>query len=146
MNFYMKFTTIYLLLVCHGAFVSSQTLDIKITNIQNRKGQLCIAVFDSQKGFSKEKVYWDTCICKRYNGNNELHILISIKPGKYGLSVLDDENGSAKMEYNFLGIPREGFGFSNYYQKGIRKPTFDDFSFCVGKNETKVLHVEMKYF
>ena len=146
MNFYLKFTTIFLLLVYPGTFVSSQTLDIKITNIQNHKGQLCIAVFDSQKGFFQEKVYWDTCICKKNRGNYEAHILIPIKSGRYGLSILDDENGSRKMEYNFLGIPCEGFGFSNYYQKGIRKPTFDDFSFYVEKNETKVLQVDMKYF
>jgi uncharacterized protein (DUF2141 family) len=46
---------------------------------------------------------------------------------------LDDENSTGKMEYNMFGIPREGFGFSNYYHKGLLKPHFDAFSFSVKK-------------
>jgi uncharacterized protein (DUF2141 family) len=50
------------------------------------------------------------------------------------------------MEYNFLGLPRKGFGFSNYIHKGIHRPSFNDFSFVINKNETKVITVQLKYF
>jgi len=59
-----------------------------------------------------------------------------------GFVILDDENG--KMNY-LLKIPREGFGFSNYLHKGIKVPTFNDFSFTVEKNKTIEINVTMKY-
>jgi len=126
--------------------VSAQILDVHIKNIQHRKGQLCVAIFDSQKSFNNETTYWDTCICKKNILNNEFHIQIPIHSGRFGLSVLDDEDSNGKMEYNFLGIPREGFGFSGYLQKGISKPKFEDFEFYIGSNEKKLITVILKYF
>jgi uncharacterized protein (DUF2141 family) len=35
-----------------------------------------------------------------------------IMPGSYALSVIHDENRNGKLD-TFLGVPREGFGFSH---------------------------------
>jgi uncharacterized protein (DUF2141 family) len=34
-------------------------------------------------------------------------------PGAYGLALYHDANGNGKIDRNGLGIPKEGFGFSN---------------------------------
>jgi uncharacterized protein (DUF2141 family) len=34
-------------------------------------------------------------------------------PGTYGLALYHDANGNGKIDRNGLGIPKEGFGFSN---------------------------------
>lgn len=34
-------------------------------------------------------------------------------PGSYGLALYHDANGNGKIDRNGLGIPKEGFGFSN---------------------------------
>lgn len=34
-------------------------------------------------------------------------------PGVYGLALYHDANGNEKIDRNALGIPKEGFGFSN---------------------------------
>ena len=79
-----------------------------------------------------------------YDGR--LTVKIPVEAGVYGLSVLDDENGSGKMEYNFLGIPKEGFGFSNFSLKKMRKPKFNDFAFEITNKEVKDIQVVLKYF
>lgn len=125
---------------------SAQTLDIHIKNIRNQKGQLCLAIFADEAGFKTEKTCWSMKCSKNEIVNGELHLQLPFKPGKFGVSVLDDEDKTGQMEYGFLGIPKKGFGFSNFFLKGILKPTFDDFSFILEKDEVKALTVKMKYF
>ena len=72
-------------------------------------------------------------------------IKLKLKPGVYGISVLDDENKDGEMKYNWFGIPKEGYGFSNFYHTGITKPNFKDFDFIVGEKD-KIVQVKMKYF
>ncbi len=126
--------------------ISAQKLRVNISNIRNNKGQLCVAVFKNQADFKSEKVCMDTFLNKDSVRHGECKFEMTLKPGKYGLSVLDDENKSGLLEYNLLGIPREGFGFSGYYLKGIHRPSFDDFCFTLEKNETKQIDIRLKYF
>lgn len=135
-----------ILIVSALQILTAQILDVHIENTSNTKGQLCIAVFTDEAGFKAEKPYWETNYPKTLIVNGGFELKIELKPGKYGVSVLDDNNWNGKMEYNIFGVPREGFGFSNYYQRGICRPTFEDFSFIVDKNEIKSITVIMKYF
>jgi uncharacterized protein (DUF2141 family) len=137
---------ILLVLVLITHLLSAQILDIHIRDVRNQKGQLCVAVFANQKNFNAEKTFYDMKFSKNELVNGELHVQLALKPGKFGVSVLDDEDKSGKMEYGFLGIPKKGFGFSDYYLKGFTKPSFDDFCFTVEKNQVKKLVVRMKYF
>jgi uncharacterized protein (DUF2141 family) len=34
-----------------------------------------------------------------------------IKPGKYAIAVIHDENCNGKLDTNMFGIPKEGYGF-----------------------------------
>ena len=129
-----------------GNMLAAQALDVHISNIRNKKGQLCLAIFADEAHFKEEKTCWAMHCSKKDVVNGEFHIQIPYQSGKWAFSVLDDENGNGKMEYNFLGLPREGFGFSNYIHKGIHRPVFTDFSFVINRNEKKVIIVQMKYF
>ena len=128
-----------------GNSIYAQNLDVHIVNIRNKNGQLCLAMFADEVHFKKEKTCWVMKCSKKDIVNGEFHIKIPFQSGEWGFSVLDDENGSGKMEYNFIGVPREGFGFSDYFLKGLHRPTFNDFSFKIVKNETKTIIVRMKY-
>jgi uncharacterized protein (DUF2141 family) len=72
-------------------------------------------------------------------------VQFALEPGVYGLCLLDDENNNGKMEYNFLGMPKEGFGFSDHYHTGITKPKFDSFKFTLSKNQDKDVTIKVRY-
>ncbi len=129
-----------------GHFLSAQLLDVHISNIRNTKGQLCLAIFASEDEFKVEKPCWRLYCDKKEVHNGEFSIQIPFREGNWGFSLLDDENSNGKMEYNFIGMPREGFGFSNYELKGLHRPVFDDFCFQLKKDEKKVLLVKVKYY
>jgi uncharacterized protein (DUF2141 family) len=52
-----------------------------------------------------------------------------IPPGTYALVVLHDENMNGKVDTNWIGIPKEGYGFSNDAKASFSAPSFQDASF-----------------
>lgn len=122
----------------------SQVVEIKIKGLKNNKGVLQIAVFSGQEQFEKEKAFSEHFISKIGIVNGELTMSLEMEPGVYGIALLDDEDCNGKMKYNLLGIPLEGFGFSNYKSSGLSKPRFSDFCFHVTQQGAKVL-VQKRY-
>ncbi len=53
----------------------------------------------------------------------------NIPPGTYALAVVHDENMNGKLDSNWLGIPKEGYGFSNDVKAVHGAPSFSDASF-----------------
>ena len=54
-----------------------------------------------------------------------------VPAGRYALMVIHDENGNGTLDTNLVGMPVEGYGFSNN-PRVMRKPTFDEAAFDVG--------------
>ena len=52
-----------------------------------------------------------------------------IKPGKYAIAVIHDENYNGKLDKNFFGIPKEGYGFSSGAEVTMSAPSFSDAEF-----------------
>jgi len=49
--------------------------------------------------------------------------------GTYALAVVHDKNMNGKLDTNFMGIPTEGYGFSNNAKALLSAPSFSAASF-----------------
>src|SRR5262249_60890200 len=72
--------------------------------------------------------------------NGEVKFAIHDLPaGKYAVGSLDDENGNGKLDRNSLGVPTEGYGFSNDAQGSGGPPKFAQAAFDFdGKNDKAI--------
>ena len=52
-----------------------------------------------------------------------------VPAGTYAAQVFQDENDSGKVQFNLLGVPKEGVGFSNDAPIHLKAPSFKDASF-----------------
>ena len=69
--------------------------------------------------------------------NNKSVIAIKdLKPGKYAFKFFHDENNDEKLNTNFMGIPKEGYGFSNNAKGKFGPPSFDKMIFDLAKSDT----------
>ena len=50
---------------------------------------------------------------------------ILLEKGSYGIKVLVDVNGNGEMDFNFFGLPKEQYGFSNNVIGLLGEPKFD---------------------
>jgi len=123
---------------------NTQNIELTITGIRSSKGQLRIALFKDQQSFKNETALKYFEFDKSEMKNGRMKVQLKLETGTIGLSLLDDENKDYEMNYNFLGMPKEGFGFSDYYHKGFSKPTFDDFDFELNEHGKEV-EIRVRY-
>ena len=133
------------LLLLPAAAINAQDVEVTITGIRNTRGQMGLGVFRDNETFKKEKAYRDLQFVKKDISKGEMKVRFDLPPGTYGIALVDDENSDGVMEYNRLGIPKEGFGFSDYYHTGLKKPKFDSFSFTLEKGQKKSIKIKVRY-
>jgi len=66
-----------------------------------------------------------------------------VVPGTYALAVIHDENNNGRLD-KFMGIPREGFGFSRNPRIRMGPPRFEEVRFDVAAGNVRQI-VRMKY-
>lgn len=140
-----KLAIIGSLFLLTSTLLKAQTINVDITGLRAIKGQIVIGVFKDSETYLKEDPYINKIVSKDSVQDGTISVSFRLEPGVYGLCLLDDENSNGKMEYNFLGMPKEGFGFSGLYHTGITKPKFDSFSFTINEGEAKNIAIKVRY-
>ena len=64
-------------------------------------------------------------------------IVSDIKDGKYAIRYFHDENSNAELDTYWIGIPKEGYGFSNDAYGNFGPKDFIEWIFKVS-SETKI--------
>jgi uncharacterized protein (DUF2141 family) len=121
----------------------AHAINVKITNVRSGKGRIQVQIYRDQESFGKETPWKVMYASKDDLKNNTMSYTITgIPSGTYGIAILDDENGNKEMDYSLM-MPKEGFGFSNYYHTAWSKPKFQSFKFTVS-GETSV-NIKVRY-
>ncbi len=81
---------IFLVLVFIIISINAQILTVEISNIRSNKGNIALNIFIDEASFDIEKPYIEKTYFKTTLKNAKLRVNIKLKPGVYGVSVLDD--------------------------------------------------------
>jgi uncharacterized protein (DUF2141 family) len=116
------------------------TLTVRVTGARNTKGKIWVTLFRDAQGFPD-----DPSKAIRQQGveidpsSMSAQVTFMVVPqGAFAVSVLHDENGNGKMDKNFVGMPKEGYGASNNPKKKRRPPTFDEAKFSLNASEQTI--------
>ena len=120
-------------------------LIIEISELRNTKGEILIAVFDQAKGFPEdESKFFRADTIRRISNSTVRTIFHDLAFGEYAITLMHDENVDGVMEYNRLGMPKEGYGFSTNYKPVFSAPKFEDTSFQFSK-QGQVVRIKLIY-
>ena len=134
-----------ILLYSTNAFGQDIPVKLEIYNLKNSDGNILVSVYKDAKSFDDGVPWKNKTIPKEGNMNNGIfEAQFILPPGVYGLVFVDDEDSDGEMTNRLIGIPKEGFGFSNYYLSGFKKPKFSDFSFNLTEN-TETMRIRLRY-
>ena len=140
----MKLPSLIILVFAQFALLS-QTLKVSITGLRNNKGFVIMGFYNNDKAFEDETPLFTKLESKASTVNHVLTLnYTGIKPGTYGIVLLDDENNNNKMDFGWI-LPEEGYGFSNYWHTSLTKPKVAKFSFTI-TNENKSVEIKVKYW
>lgn len=68
----------------------------------------------------------------------------NIPPGIYAIFLFHDTNNNNRMDKNFLGIPKEGYGASRNRLPFAAAPGFQENKFQVAPNSSVRLHIKLR--
>jgi uncharacterized protein (DUF2141 family) len=116
------------------AFASELT--VKLHGVRAQGGLVKVAVVNSQEAWDGKAapVQFDGA---PPHGEDASFTFKDLKPGTYAVLITHDENGNGKLDTNVMGMPLEGYGFSNNPQV-MRKPTWDEARFDIGKDDVAI--------
>jgi uncharacterized protein (DUF2141 family) len=105
----------------------SQTMEVIIKNVDSPVGNIAVALFSNEADFLKKRF-----AAKQVKaGKGEVHLIFeNIPAGEYALSAYHDANINGELDKNLIGIPKEGFGFSNDAMGTFGPPDFKKASFA----------------
>ena len=120
----------------------SGELKVTVENIK-REGVLYMAVYDDKDVFesdrgenSEQRPGIAGGLIKAVEAGRTEGV-IELREGTYAIGFYIDKNQNEKIDTNFLGIPKEQFGFSNDVMGKFGPPSFEAASF-VHKDETEL--------
>jgi uncharacterized protein (DUF2141 family) len=105
-------------------------IHVTILGVRNSTGAVACALFESPEGFPIEFLRFATRIMvMKVRDTRARCDFAEIAPGTYALAVIHDENLNGKLDANRLGMPTEGYGFSNDARAALGPPSFSAASF-----------------
>jgi len=113
------------------------SLTIHVTGARNAKGKIRAALFQDSKGFPNDP----SRAVQTQAADIDPHILSAqvaftdLHDGVYAVSVFHDENENQKLDKDFVGIPKEGYGASNNPKKKMGPPSFEEARFRLSTSQ-----------
>lgn len=128
---------------CTGP-MSGTRLNVTITNVRHARGLIAVSLYaDNAKKFLAKRGSLYVGRVPAAAGTTRMCIHLPA-PGTYGLAVYHDENGDRSFKRSGLGLPAEGYGFSNDAPTIFGLPSFSRVRFVAPRSgfETRV---KLKY-
>lgn len=111
---FCRFRYLPILVLTSGLSQSLQAADVALTveNITEHNGTLFWSVFDDEGSYQSEE---SPLVAgrSRVTGDTLKLTLHELPAGEYAVKLFHDANDNGEMDSNLLGLPQEGYGFSN---------------------------------
>jgi len=105
---------------------SQPGIHVEILGIRNSIGAVACALFESAEGFPKEFVrFASNLMMVKVRAAKATCNFEDISPGTYAIAVIHDENRDGELATNVIGVPKEGYAFSNDAKGMLGPPSFE---------------------
>jgi len=120
--------------VCEAA--APAAIQVTVENVRSSKGLITAVLYnDNPDTFLKRGARLDRIRVDAHKGETLL-CLQAPASGRYTVAIYHDENGNKEFDRNFLGIPTEGYGFSQNPGFRFGKPDIEETLFTIDGDKT----------
>jgi uncharacterized protein (DUF2141 family) len=118
------------------------TMEIQVEGLRSNHGLVHVCATRSRNHFPDCR--GDPTSYRQTVPASQRHLrLTGLKPGRYAISLFHDQNSNARLD-TFLGVPREGFGFSRNPVIRFGAPKFDSVDIELAPGFTRTA-IHMQY-
>lgn len=127
-------------------------LVLNVSNLRNANGSILVSIYNTKEGFPKHPetaaMKFKVIVNQVINPSaiQSAQILIPNLPhGEYSMAIAHDENANDQIDTGFLGIPKEGVGFSNNPNITFGPPSYEKAKFIFDP-QNSVIAIKMHYY
>lgn len=119
--------------------IKNKVLTVVVSNLTSATSPVIISVYHSKSKFLGLNTQFKTYKVKPTSKTLSMQIK-DIKYGEYAIALYQDVNNNGHIDKNFIGVPTEGYGFSNNIEPSIKAPSFTDckFDYSASANTIKI--------
>lgn len=127
-----------------AASPSGNALLVRVAGLRSNQGEVRCTLFSSAEDFPTNDDQMAITVTAPIIGQIAICRFSAIAPGTYAVVLFHDENSDGKFNRDWLGLPTEGYGFSNDAPSHWHTPSFDAASFPFAGGITEIL-VHVRY-
>lgn len=121
---------------------SGNGIHVVVMGLRNNDGRVGCSLYNDPASFPVGKTKEFRSVAVGKHQQVAVCDFMGVPAGIYAVSVLDDTNMNGKMDFNFIGLPTKGYGFSNDAKATLSAPSFSAASFSY--SGTGALRVPIK--
>ncbi len=118
---------------------TAHELVLQVDQITKTKGVMMIALYNSADSYKGNKNVFNGQKVAVTQGTLTVNFG-DVPAGDYAIKLYHDENENGEMDKNVIGIPTEGYGFSNN-GGAMGQPSFDEAKFSVTDKTAISIHL-----
>ena len=118
---------------------------VTVTGLRSDKGVVRACMTSREDSFPKCRG-----VANAYSASVRAHegrlvlVFENVRPGRYAIALLHDENGNGRADRALGMMPKEGFGFSRDASVRMGPPRFEEAAFDLG-NGGRAVEIRMRY-
>jgi uncharacterized protein (DUF2141 family) len=101
---------------------TAAAVEVRVSGVANAKGKVSVAVCDKER-FLKQCAYSASAPVQ---AGETTVVVKNIPPGTWAVLAYLDENDNGELDRNFIGMPKEPYGFSRDARSKFGPPRFED--------------------
>jgi uncharacterized protein (DUF2141 family) len=110
--------------------------------LEKNQGNVMVRVANDEADFEADDEGFRSAVVK-VEDKRAVAVFEDVPHGEYAIKIFHDENSNQKLDTNFVGYPKEKFGFSNNAMGRFGPPSFEQARFRFDAEEATV-EIEMK--
>jgi uncharacterized protein (DUF2141 family) len=117
-------------------------LTVVPVGLEEDAGSVMVKLSNSEADFESGTVAFRSAIVKVEN-KQAVAVFEDVPYGEYAIRIFHDEDGDEKLDTNFVGFPKEKFGFSNDALGRFGPPSYEQARFPFEAEEATI-EIEMR--
>jgi uncharacterized protein (DUF2141 family) len=110
-------------------------LTVEVSGVAGPQGKVAVGAYDNAKSWLNKPV---KSVRVEAAAGTVTAVIPDLPEGVYAVIAYHDENGNERLDSNMLKIPTEPFGFSNNRMGMFGPPSFEDSSFKLPREGTRI--------
>lgn len=119
-------------------------LEVTVVGFENDEGQALMSLFLDDAGWPDDPDAAFVALSLPIRERTVVAAIDDVPPGSVAVAVFHDEDVDGELDQNFLGIPREDYGFSRDARGRFGPPGFDDARLEIEAGESLPITIEVR--